>query len=209
MAWTPLAFFTNAADRMLKLYTTNWFQANPPNYLFTYYGFTNVAGYYTNNPGQYFYIDGLARTINFDQNGYGLTNIPLFGMTNQIPAFGITNIPAYVNGRYVYSSAVQRVLQLAANIYDASTNSFYPSVFRPLFWLTNQFGSLNIYIHGYTNLNSGNIPNTVSSQNDLQLSIPFDIAALSKVADRSSESHGQCLRRAVDHRREKEPAELQ
>ena len=46
MAWTPLAFFTNAADRMLRLYTTNWFQASPSNYLATYYGiYTNY--YYT------------------------------------------------------------------------------------------------------------------------------------------------------------------
>jgi hypothetical protein len=179
MAWTPLAFFTNAADRMLRLYSTNWFQANPPNYLFTYFGFTNIAGYYTNNPGQYFYVDGLGRTINYDRTGFGLTNIPLFGMTNQIPAFSLTNIPAYVNSRYVYSSAVQRTLQLAANIYDASTNSFYPSVFRPLF-RKDALG--NIFVIGYTSLNSGNIPNTVSGQNDLQLSIPFDAAALSTVA---------------------------
>jgi hypothetical protein len=179
MVWTPLAFFTNAADRMLRLYSTNWFQANPPNYLFTYFGFTNIAGYYTNNPGQYFYINGSGITINYDRNGFGLTNVPLFGMTNQIPALSLTNIPAYVNGRYVYSSAVHRALQLAANIYDASTNSFYPSVFRPLF-RKDQFG--NIFVIGYTNLNSGNIPNTVSSQNDIQLSVPFDavtIAALS------------------------------
>ena len=43
MAWTPLAFFTNAADRMLRLYTTNWFQANPSNYLATYYGIPAIT----------------------------------------------------------------------------------------------------------------------------------------------------------------------
>ena len=37
LPWTPLGFFTNAADRMLRLYTTNWFLASPTNYLATYY----------------------------------------------------------------------------------------------------------------------------------------------------------------------------
>jgi hypothetical protein len=156
MAWTPLAFFTNAADRMLRLYTTNWFQADPPHFLATYYGFTNVGGYYPNNPGQYFYVNGSGNTINYDQNGSGLTNIPLYGMTNQIPAFGITNIPVYINGQFVYRSAVQRVLQLAANIYDASTNSFYPSRFRPVFTkmilaASATISTTNVYVSGYAN----------------------------------------------------------
>jgi hypothetical protein len=140
--WTPLGFFTNAADRMLRLYTTNWFLAslstnlntvNTNAYLATYYGLI-----YTNQ-------------ITVDPFGQitGLTNAPYFGVTNQIPAFGISNIPVYFNGQFVYSPAVQRVLQLAANIYDASTNSFYPSVFRPTFWATNESGNRNIYINGY------------------------------------------------------------
>jgi hypothetical protein len=168
IAWTPLAFFTNAADRMLRLYSTNWFQANPSNYLATYYGIQT----------NYVYYNGYSNVTN-DPSGMGLTNVPLFGMTNQIPAFSLTNIPAYVNGQYVYSSAAQRVLQLAANIYDASTNSYYPSVFRPLF-RKDAFG--NIFVIGYTNLNSGNIPNTVSSQYDPQLSVPSDAAAVSALS---------------------------
>ena len=41
MAWTPLAFFTNAADRMLRLYTTNWFQGNSSDF------YTNYVTYFT------------------------------------------------------------------------------------------------------------------------------------------------------------------
>ena len=51
--WQPLQFFTIAAERMLRLYTTNWFQENPTNYLATYYGITNyygAANYYYPNP---------------------------------------------------------------------------------------------------------------------------------------------------------------
>ena len=128
-AWQPLTFFTNAADRMLRTYTANWFASNPTNYLMTYYAYTPVN-----------YVA---------PNGYGLTNFPYSGMINQAPAFGIGNIPVFVYGQFVYSPAVNRVLQLAANIYDASTNSFYPSVFRPTFWVTNQFGYRNVYINGY------------------------------------------------------------
>jgi hypothetical protein len=132
-AWTTepngaLRFFTFAADRMLRLYTTNWYAADFNN-------FTNTFG------------------------------------TNAIP-FGITNIPVWANGRLVYSSAVNRLLQLAANMYDATTNSFFPSVFRPLF-STDAAG--NLFITSYTNIDS------VAGINIFPLVTPFDartIAAL-------------------------------
>ncbi|MDB6122032.1 MAG: hypothetical protein JWQ71_1025, partial [Pedosphaera sp.] len=58
--------------------------------------------------------------------------------TNSI---SITNIPIYDGTNFYYSPAIHRVLQLAANIYDATTNrpfapgatNYYPSVFRPTF----------------------------------------------------------------------------
>jgi hypothetical protein len=53
-----------------------------------------------------------------------------------------------------YTPAVHRLLQVTANIYDATTTNFYPSVFRPLFWKTNELigdgiYQTNIYITGY------------------------------------------------------------
>jgi hypothetical protein len=58
MAWQPITFFTNAADRLLKAYTAQWFQGNPSRsyinsagnwvyvapstYLASYYGITNI-----------------------------------------------------------------------------------------------------------------------------------------------------------------------
>ena len=133
MPWRPLDFFTAAADLMLRHYTTNWFAANPRNYLWTYYGIATNA--YNN-----YYIA---------PNGLGLTNLPFFGMTNQVPAFGITKIPVWVNDQNRYSPAVNRLLQFAANLFDASTNSFYPSVFRPVFDRTNDNGVTKIFIVGY------------------------------------------------------------
>jgi len=145
MAWTPLSFFTNAADRMLRHYTTNWFVANPTNFLETYYNIT---------PNNY-----------VAPNGYGLTS-------DAVPAFGISHIPVYVNGAFVYSPAVNRLLQLAANIYDASTTNFYPSVFHPIF---NKDQNGNVFISGYEQIVS-------VSASDLnvgrQLDVPVPVSGL-------------------------------
>jgi hypothetical protein len=89
--------------------------------------------------------------------------------------FGVTNIPVYTNGVFVYTPAVQRLLQLSANIYDATTNRTavfgkdYPSVFRPLFSAT---AAGDLFITGYTNVAS------VSDANDLVFSMPFDAAVV-------------------------------
>ncbi len=147
MAWTPLAFFTNAADRLLRAYTTQWRNGNPTNFATTFYTATNF------------------NFINADQ------------WTNY-PAFGIGNIPVLVSNQFVYSSAVNRLLQLAANMYDASTNSFYPSVFRPVF--TND--GVNVFISGYQQIvgnfvlpSSGALP---YPSTQLPLSQAEDVTAL-------------------------------
>jgi hypothetical protein len=151
--WTPVQFFTVAADRMLRLYTTNWFRENASNFLVTCYGITGIT----------------------NTSELGLTNFPLYGMTNTVPAFGVANIPVWVNNQFVYSSAINRLLQLAANIYDATTTNFYPSVFRPIF---EHDGSNNVFIVGYANLYSDFGTNTVSSLTDLQLAPPYEITQL-------------------------------
>ena len=143
VSWAPNNFFLAAADKMLRAYTTEWYESSPSNYMQTYYGLTEP--YFTN-------IDGV-----------GITNIQYFGQTNQIPSFGITNIPVCLDGQFVYTPAVNRILQLAANIFDATTNvqdltsgnSNYPSVFRPILWKTNEFNYTlnapvtNIYIRTF------------------------------------------------------------
>jgi hypothetical protein len=131
-AWEAVEFFTNAADRMLRTYTTNWFQRNPSNYLVTYYGVIPRG--------------------RLEASGLGVTNLQYYGQTNQIPAFGINRIPVLVNSNFVYSPAVNRLLQLAANLYDAKSTNFYPSVFRPVFWKTNENGYNNIYVCDYVDV---------------------------------------------------------
>ena len=146
--WTAQNFFTNAADRLLKAYTTNWYGVNyvygsggSNNTIYNYY-FTNTFGNYTSN-----------------------------GVVVGIGPFGITNIPVWVNGRFVYTPSVQRLLQLAANIYDATTNSFYPSVFRPTFYRDPLTG--NVFINGYQY-----IPGNIDGVKDYRLASPVDVKLL-------------------------------
>ena len=76
------------------------------------------------------------------------TNYILTFGTNE--PFGVANIPVLVSNRFAYTPAVQRVLQLAANIFDASTNRLFggvamPSVFRPIF----RRDATGVFITGY------------------------------------------------------------
>jgi len=105
VAWTPLRFFTNAADLMLRSQSSQ-----------------------------------LLATM-------GLTNNGSFTLS-------LTNIQIYPVS--LYHANVHRLLQLAANIYDSTTNRFplvatatntvyAPSVFRPLF----RTDGTSIFIGGY------------------------------------------------------------
>jgi hypothetical protein len=95
--------------------------------------------------------------------------------TNMPVSFGISDIPVYVNSNFVYAPAIQRVLQLAANIYDATTNSFFPSVFRPIFEHDN-LG--NVFIAGYTGYTNNN------GASDPQLALPFGIQEITNTSPR-------------------------
>ena len=156
--WTAIEFFTNAADRLLRAYTTQWRNSDPINFATNFYAVTDFSPMLSNP-----------------------------SLWTNYPAFGIGKIPVLVSNRFVYSPAVNRLLQLAANIYDATTNNTfalgnnYPSVFRPLFSRdANAFGVAglgpNVFISGYTNV----FP--VMTTSDSQLDLPIDVADLSTVS---------------------------
>jgi len=89
--------------------------------------------------------------------------------------FSITNIPVWVSNRFVYTPAVNRLLQLAANLYDATTNgnNNLPHVFRPLFRrVSHGGGNYDIFIIGYTPVTY------VTGIRDTQLSPPYDVTYL-------------------------------
>jgi len=97
-------------------------------------------------------------------NAFG--NYSSNGVVFGVAPFGITNIPVLVNGRFVYTPSVQRLLQLAANIYDATTTNFYPSVFRPTFYQANG----NVFINGYEYVTN------VAGYTDIRFSMPTNAA---------------------------------
>jgi hypothetical protein len=164
MRWTPLGFFTNAADLLLRSQV---------------YTFTNYVTNYPGFPGVFYPSNYLLAT------------------------FGITNIPVYVstNPGIVYNEQIHRMLQVAANIYDAaySTNLaaagatpvYHPSVFRPLLQYTNYGGnSFAVNIVGYAQvlpstrvynqiLSQGfkDITNSTITTNDFVWGIPWVVAA--------------------------------
>jgi len=68
--------------------------------------------------------------------------------TNQVTnIWSMTQIPVYPTN--FYTTAIHRILQMAANIFDATRTNPYPSVFRPIFGSGPQPGVT--YIVGYTN----------------------------------------------------------
>ncbi|HTV40585.1 MAG TPA: hypothetical protein VMF08_08420 [Candidatus Sulfotelmatobacter sp.] len=84
-----------------------------------------------------------------------------------------------------YTPAVHRLLQVTANILDATTTNYYPSVFRPLFWKTNEecngAWQTNIYIVGYQYLqepltNGSPIFATPTDVSDA--SVPFGLSGI-------------------------------
>jgi len=137
--WRPLDFFTNAADRLLRVSSEEWRRINP------------VA--------------------------YGQT----FGL-NQ--AFDTRNIPVVVSNRMVYTPAVHRLLQLAANMYDASTNDFFPSVFRPHFVRRGD----DVFVTGFDD---------VSTATAAALTEPLDIVTFSGLRQRISTDPAQPTRTNV------------
>jgi hypothetical protein len=121
--------------------------------------------------------DQMLRTYTAFWYGTTITSFRAFTNTFAVTApFGITNIPVLVSNRFVYTPAVHRLLQLAANIYDASSNNNFnlPHVFRPIFKCV-QNANHDVYIIGYTNVSF------VTGPSDPQLAQPWDVTRLANL----------------------------
>lgn len=99
--------------------------------------------------------------------------------------FGVTNIPVYVRGQFVYSPAVHRILQMAANIWDVQAqrgDSFgeLPTIFLPQFTTVGT----NIYISHFRE---------VSRVSDLPTTPILDITALPNPATTIQSLSGNAL----------------
>ena len=82
----------------------------------------------------------------------------------------LTRIQIYPTNQY--TPAVHRLLQVTANVYDATTTNFYPSVFRPVFSRDADGFGTNVFVSGYTNVA------LISGLNDGQLAQPVDAPTL-------------------------------
>ena len=92
---------------------------------------------------------------------------------NDFPFPSIQQIPIAPSN--LYSAPVHRILQQAANIYDAGRGDRFPSVFRPLF-TSNIVGNVtNVFVTGYTNDNQ--VSTYVSWLNGNPLNIPMVVGA--------------------------------
>jgi hypothetical protein len=101
------------------------------------------------------------------------------GWTND-PATSVTNIPSMTHipiaPTNYYSPAVHRLLQVAANIFDASRPSSYPSVFRPLFTVFTNAGFEQVFLTGFTNDNRrSTLPDWLAENR--RYGVPFVIGA--------------------------------
>ena len=123
-------FFNVAADRLLRTNTSIWLSSSDTNAFRLTFGVTNVFG--------------------LTPNASGVTGIPVFASLTDPLTHLTTNVFGYTPG-------VHRLLQVVANIYDASTNSYYPSVFRPIFRQNTGLGFTNVFIVGYRLITNNNI----------------------------------------------------
>jgi len=90
---------------------------------------------------------------------------------------GVTDIPVWSNGVSLYTPAIHRSLQLAANLYESSTTSRFPMVFKPRF--TKQANGL-VTISSYEEVST-----------DLsKATLPMDIVALSTGTDVDANVYG-------------------
>jgi hypothetical protein len=102
----------------------------------------------------------------------------------------LTRIEVYPTNQY--TPAVNRLLQLTANIYDATTTNFYPTIFRPMF--THDVNG-NVFIAGYAQ--QTNLINQLDEMNpwltpdlatpieaaDFDNLVPADIEVLTNIYD--------------------------
>jgi hypothetical protein len=126
-----------------------------------------------------FFLAAADQMLRLYTTNWYLSNYPAFTHTFGVTApFGVSSIPVWVSNRFVYSPSVNRLLQLAANLYDASTNANFnlPHVYRPVFEQVNNANN-DIFIVNYVPVTP--IINPSNPSADLQLGTPYDVTWLS------------------------------
>ena len=86
----------------------------------------------------------------------------------------LTQIQIYPTNQY--TSAVHRLLQVTANIYDATSTNLYPSVFRPVFNVVQNGTNQELFIAGYTYVST-----VIGAQDVNYFTTPYDAAYVTSV----------------------------
>ncbi len=111
----------------------------------------NGQSYANGGPVQFFTNAAIRMLANAGYTiGLGPTNLLYTNLSN-----GALSLHIQVWPTNFYTPSVHRLLQVAANIYDATTANPFPSVFRPVFTRSNDIVNgitrTDFYISGYTN----------------------------------------------------------
>ncbi|MGO8837945.1 MAG: hypothetical protein ACLQQ0_11025 [Limisphaerales bacterium] len=114
-------------------------------------------------------LAGATPPLNTDNPVGFFTNVASRLLSSELN-LDLTRIQIYPTNQY--TPAVHRLLQVAANVYDATTTNYYPSVFRPLFSCDQGGMGTRVYVCGYTN-----VP-LVTDATDAQLAPPVDVLVL-------------------------------
>ena len=138
-------------------------------------------------------VDFFVNAANRLLTNAGYTFPPLVAISDNATAFNFASQGIEVWPTNCYTPSVHRLLQLAANIYDATTNRRdgvisgtmtnglgFPSVFRPIFGNMRANGSNTIYIVGYQELTNADFVgwvNGVWNTNNAPLSRDITVAA--------------------------------
>jgi hypothetical protein len=91
-------------------------------------------------------LAGATPPLNTDNSVGFFTNVASRLLLSELN-LDLTRIQIYPTNQY--TPAVHRLLQVTANVYDATTTNLYPSVFRPLFSRDADGLGTNVFISGY------------------------------------------------------------
>lgn len=103
----------------------------------------------TVNPALLFFTNAVDRLLREYSEEWLATDFSAYTNTFRLDrTFSLTNIPVIISNQWVYSPAVHRALQLAANIWETKLATNLPSVvFRPLF--RGEAAGTNVYIYDF------------------------------------------------------------
>ncbi len=207
---TRFLYFSNSAPG--AFYDLTWSNAPSTSVGGEYFGFVNwTADEFFNTAAERMLRASITPSVLFDTNwtGFGggganvlLTNYyfgnTFVGISNNA-TLSVTNIPIFPAS--YYTPEVHRILQLAANIYDATTTNAaapaYPTLFRPVFGF-NSNGWPNtdrIFIKGY--FNNGTDATTLLSLPEVDLSDPNSRLQMYSTANSNLGGSDFCLVRGT------------